>query len=564
MRGVCVVERIQIENVRSLKNTGSISLSPLTLLVGTNSSGKSTFLRIFPLIKQSICKRTDGPLLWAGDVDDYVDFGSFSETVTNDGLSDRIRFSFSFSIRPNDYVRTSGSRRRKNVKALITEDIHYSIEIAQKDGREYVSKLDVFLCNERFVFDFPPQLGYSSSLVDPILVNDIPIIIPKQRTVRQSGSSYSSYGVGYSQDSIFGFCLPSLHDCISDFSERIRNEKADWSEIEQSDYQGYSSRHLAAAMAYIGMRLCHNERLESIQEYYKKQSKKSTKMDSFDLAIMDVLNHLSMSEEKDREKALALFRLLYFYEQFSAIDGFLNVYFRQVHYIAPLRATAERYYRLRNLAIDEVDFQGKNLAIFLNGLSQESLFGFQQWTERFFGFKVVTERGSGHLSVKIALEDSQEVNLSDTGFGYSQILPIITQLWDLSSRKANLYSSYNDIFWSSSRDVDIPLVIAIEQPELHLHPALQARLAKAFIASIRLAQDNGYRLQLLIETHSETIVNYFGRAIQRKELGENEISLVVFDKPPASKETLVRVSNYDQDGYLRHDTWPIGFFSVED
>ena len=565
MRGDCVMERIQIENVRSLKNTGAVSISPITLLVGTNSSGKSTFLRIFPLIKQSICKRTDGPLLWAGDVDDYVDFGSFSETVTNDGASENIRFSFSFSIRPNNYsLRAFGSRRRKNLNTPITEDIHYSIEIAQKDNREYVSKLDVFLCNERFVFDSLPKLGNPNGLLDPIMVNDIPIIIPKQRTSRQSGSSYVSYGVGFSQNSIFGFHLPSLHNCIGDITDRIRNEMADQTAVEQSEEQMYSSRQLTTAMVYIGMRLCHSESLESIQEYYKKQSQKSTKMDSFNLSVIDLLNHLSRSKENDREKDLALFRLLYFYEQFSAMDDFLNVYFRQVHYIAPLRATAERYYRLRNLAIDEVDYQGKNLAIFLNGLTQERLSEFQKWTERFFGFKVVTERGSGHLSVKIALDDSQEVNLSDTGFGYSQILPIITQLWDLSSRKANLHSNYNSIFWSSSQDEDIPLVIAIEQPELHLHPALQAKLAKSFIASIRLAQENGYRLQLLIETHSETIVNCFGRAIQRKELGENEISLVVFDKSPASKETTVKVSGYDQDGYLRDDTWPIGFFAVED
>ena len=86
MRGACNLDTIQIKNVRSLKDTKEVKLSPLTLLVGENSSGKSTFLRLFPLIKQSTSKRTDGPLLWAGDVDDYVDFGRFAETVTNDNI----------------------------------------------------------------------------------------------------------------------------------------------------------------------------------------------------------------------------------------------------------------------------------------------------------------------------------------------------------------------------------------------------------------------------------------------------------------------------------------------
>ena len=62
MGGDCVLKKIGIKNVRSLENTGMIQLAPITLLVGENSSGKSTFLRTFPLIKQSISKRTDGPI----------------------------------------------------------------------------------------------------------------------------------------------------------------------------------------------------------------------------------------------------------------------------------------------------------------------------------------------------------------------------------------------------------------------------------------------------------------------------------------------------------------------
>ena len=96
MKGRCVLEQIQIKNICSLKDTGLITLRPINVLVGNNSSGKSTFLRTFPLIKQSISKYTDGPILWAGDVDDYVDFGSFKETITNDKCSDSIELTFVF------------------------------------------------------------------------------------------------------------------------------------------------------------------------------------------------------------------------------------------------------------------------------------------------------------------------------------------------------------------------------------------------------------------------------------------------------------------------------------
>lgn len=97
-----------------------------------------------------------------------------------------------------------------------------------------------------------------------------------------------------------------------------------------------------------------------------------------------------------------------------------------------------------------------------------------------------------------------------------------------------------------------PLVIAIEQPELHLHPALQAKLANAFRASIELAKKNHCNLQLLIETHSETIVNFFGRAIARKIMSPKDVSVVLFEKKREQNQTEVRISQYDEAGYLQN------------
>jgi predicted ATPase len=69
--------------------------------------------------------------------------------------------------------------------------------------------------------------------------------------------------------------------------------------------------------------------------------------------------------------------------------------------------------------------------------------------------------------------------LADSGFGYSQLLPIVVR--GLFAKEGN--------------------TIAIEQPEVHLNPALQVRLAE-FLASLALAGK-----YVLIETHSEHIVN---------------------------------------------------------
>ena len=48
------MQSVGIKNLRILEDTGFIDIKPITLLLGANSSGKSTFLRFFPLIKQSV------------------------------------------------------------------------------------------------------------------------------------------------------------------------------------------------------------------------------------------------------------------------------------------------------------------------------------------------------------------------------------------------------------------------------------------------------------------------------------------------------------------------------
>lgn len=74
------MNNIRLRNFRSLKDTGVINLKPLSLLIGKNSSGKSSFLRFFPLLQQSLEESKHGPLLWYKDKG--VDFGDFETTVT--------------------------------------------------------------------------------------------------------------------------------------------------------------------------------------------------------------------------------------------------------------------------------------------------------------------------------------------------------------------------------------------------------------------------------------------------------------------------------------------------
>jgi AAA15 family ATPase/GTPase len=88
------MDSIRVERLRSLSDTGDIKIKPLTVLLGQNSSGKSSFLRVFPLLKQSVESRTTGPILWSGRL---VDFGSFNDAHKRKS-DNNIAFSFKFKL----------------------------------------------------------------------------------------------------------------------------------------------------------------------------------------------------------------------------------------------------------------------------------------------------------------------------------------------------------------------------------------------------------------------------------------------------------------------------------
>jgi predicted ATPase len=73
------METLRVANLRSLVDTGEIALKPLTLLVGQNAAGKSTFARVLPLLRQGAQTEIAAPVLWWAE--GGVDFGTFEQAV---------------------------------------------------------------------------------------------------------------------------------------------------------------------------------------------------------------------------------------------------------------------------------------------------------------------------------------------------------------------------------------------------------------------------------------------------------------------------------------------------
>ena len=143
-----------------------------------------------------------------------------------------------------------------------------------------------------------------------------------------------------------------------------------------------------------------------------------------------------------------------------------------------------------------------------------------------------------------------EVMPSDIGVGISQLLPVIV----------GVLSKDDGTF------------LAIEQPELHLHPAIQVNLADLFIEKIGQWPQN--KCRYIIETHSEHFMLRFLRRIREKEkaqdpsfvLDRNDLNVVIIKEAGEKAENgkiNTRMIPYsipiDEKGQFEVN-WPDGFF----
>ncbi len=501
---------IQIKNLRSLKDTHEIEMKKINVLVGGNSSGKSAFLRIFPLLKQSFSKRINGPILWCGDDDDYVDFGSFKEALNynaykNDGT---IRFIFDFFADFRFRVISNEAVIQRKMSGNVK--VEFAISNNKETTYDYVSELILEYKNYHLDVSISDE-----NKIAMLKLNDNSIDI-----IRQADDFYDKlYDAG-----MFGIAL-------YDISQTARKEIKEFLNLEDDEKL--------------------NQRVGVLYNVLEDDEKDTGMSDD-----NEIYKKVAYEEKYNPQKVLKLKEWVYLYylpDFFNSISDYIKGYFQNVYYIAPVRATAERYYKLRNLAVDEVDCRGKNLPVFLKSLSRSSFCSFQEWTLDNLGFKVLISVSEGHVSLKIQKEgQAKAVNLSDTGFGYSQILPIVTQLWfirtEIGEKKEPRAKNIN---------CNIPKTIVIEQPELHLHPALQAKLIDIIA---KVAKEGN--IHFIIETHSETMVNRIGTLINRKKIENDDVGIVIFNKEFGDDETQISKSSFDDEGYL--ENWPIGFFEPEE
>lgn len=485
------MKSIRIQNLKSIIDSGDIDLKNMTVVIGKNSSGKSTLLRAFPLLKQSIAKRLSSPILWYGD---YVDFGSYQKALTKD-LEDAdkgIAFHFVFDNVP------FSERDKLNF-------IEVSLDLKLNDKDIVYYHIEVPNCGS---ISFTLDSGAYKLSIDgrPCeLVTYSPSIESSFFPVRKRAETYSRY-------SHFSYYLDDYYFVGDEYyfgAPAIRKEMIDFI-FDEKELNRLASK------------------------LYKRKTRDSSNKDKVNTTKEEIAaNYLG----------IAIDSLL------SGVDRAFRRAFESVQYFEPLRSRGDRFYRVQGLNVNEIDSNGNNAPMILYKMNKKERVSFKKWCLDNLGFYYDTvDIGDGDESTSVFAHcdsNSDSFNMTDVGFGYSQIFPIILSIW---------------MSFFSDAETQTIKTIVIEQPELHLHPAFQKKIIKTFLKLIELSKNNKKDLKFIIETHSETIVNYLGKLIYNKSVSKDDINLLVCEKVD-NKSTFERMI-FNDEGYI--ENWPIGFFSDEE
>ncbi len=518
-----------VRRMRSLYDLGEpLPITPITILLGRNSVGKSTFARVLPLLRQSVERKKRGPILW---FDELVDFGSLQQTITRnensleivlelDGLQDDSKKGFL----------KGGYRASREHNPIKLNKVKVTLTLAEDESSGTTQAKEVKVVSDGIEI----KVVFNGILIDFVSVGEKKYELKADRVL-----AYVEQGELLPRI-IF---LEKKKRDESEFWYQVKNPwRADLVSLLHSQVHQNTSRDKMSQLAYMVPVGSLSEMSSSVKHLPGPPTWNSNRelLSRQDGPFMKNLQTAVFAANVD-----GIFRVL---------DEAIGVCARGVRYLKPLRANMERYYRRVDLAVSEIDPEGRNLAMFLDSLSESQLRNFRDWVQENLGIDVEPKREGGHVFLMAkGAHDSGMSNVADMGFGLSQVLPIAAQLW---------VSRFGRVSGLGRADVSH---VVIEQPELHLHPAFQAKLADVFAGVV--TEEVGSQTEMtppsiVVETHSQQLVNRLGQLVELGRLDRAMVSIVLFEPNPCQVGTsTARVCSFDESGILQG--WPFGFFEPD-
>ena len=437
-----MLRNLRIKNFKGWKDTGMIELAPVTVLFGSNSSGKSSIGQFLVMLKQTVRQSDRKTVLLLNGPQASVDLGSVSDVFYDHNLDEKMSFELKWDTDCKSQIENTNEKQYYN-------QIDFKADIMVSDAETQYLEVDKF----------------NYSLSD----DEIPRLSVGMKKESEEGGNRN-----YTLESDKQF-------------KRVKGRG--WKLTEPVKFYGFSDAALA---------------------YYKDS---------------DFLQDLNLHQED---------------------------FFSKFYYLGPMRTKSKRTYSWSGVNPESVGDAGENtIAAILSAKKQEKRLKFQNTNYKPFEvviseslkrmglieeYKIekIGERQEYEVKVKIKGAD-RFVGLPDVGFGVSQVLPVIVQLF---------YAPDNS-------------VIFIEQPEIHLHPNAQALLADVILDAVNM-NENGKkrRIQVIIETHSEHLLRRLQRRIAEERISDADVNAYFAE----NNHKCSKLNRLEVDKYGNILNWPEGFF----
>lgn len=222
-----------------------------------------------------------------------------------------------------------------------------------------------------------------------------------------------------------------------------------------------------------------------------------------------------------------------------------------IYYLGPLRAPPRREYPWSGASPSDVGLRGERAVEALLAATgrgemrnrgrkthykpfQEMIAFWLKELGLIHAFRI-EEIGSGaNLYRAVVQKDAKgpEALLTDVGFGVSQVLPALVLLHYVPEGST----------------------VLMEQPEIHLHPAVQSGLADVILTVARAR-----KLQIIVESHSEHMLRRFQRRVAEGDFEADDLKLYFCD----TVDGVATLNDLALNMFGEIENWPDNFFGDE-
>ncbi|PMQ18259.1 DUF3696 domain-containing protein [Janthinobacterium sp. AD80] len=596
-----------VKNLKSIQEENPLEFGPLTLFVGQNSSGKSTLIQSILITAQTIQNNVASrSVVLNGKI---VRLGAFSDIKSNDAPQNEIAISFElkrspFSLQPQnisnkgryysseyqdkmEYVYCSYKFSAGN-SDLIDKSLQlqpqlesgtisyksdganqeFSFERTGESAASSLLKLGVNLSNARIpdesiltyrikskiehaylnVFGFNDQIKQAGVMFRHFLPTSVAVSYDAIEV--EVESIYDALVYGNSRYDYISHIQKINNNPLS--NQKLNKIFTDVCLVALSNSSAIAVNRIKSAILELGLKFNHR----NIANVHASLTSDERKKLSILLNAREAEIKKHLRDDREPRNEISMFPLS---EPISyAADYVSNFFLDKVKYLGPLRDEPKSIYPISGYNDpNDVGYKGEFTAAVLEN-NRNSNVSFIPSSHFPFSTLDRIQTGSAKLYVavsdwleylgiasEVATEDKGKLghemtiatqssdhhhDLTHVGVGVSQALPIVV-LSLLAERGSTL------IF---------------EQPELHLHPKVQTRLADFFMSLIFAGK------QCIVETHSEYLISrlrYLSAMAKDVEISK-QIKIYFVEKP--KNQSIYSEVTISDTGVIKN--WPDGFF----